>query len=57
MCLSRAATSISADLPSGKAPAYFIEIAFEAGGVAAIRDFFHVPYIAQEASFELDRTV
>jgi RNA polymerase sigma factor (sigma-70 family) len=35
-------------------PAYFIEIATRAGSVAAIRDFFHVPYIAREASFDLD---
>lgn len=33
-------------------PAYFIEVTIRDGGVAAIRDFFHVPYIVQEARFE-----
>ena len=33
-------------------PAYFVEVTIRDGGVAAIRDFFHVPYIVQEASFE-----
>jgi RNA polymerase sigma-70 factor (ECF subfamily) len=35
-------------------PAYFIELTIHAGRIAAIRDFFHVPYIAHEARFELD---
>jgi RNA polymerase sigma factor (sigma-70 family) len=35
-------------------PAYFIEITIDAGRVATIRDFFHVPYIAREARFELE---
>jgi RNA polymerase sigma-70 factor, ECF subfamily len=34
-------------------PAYFIEVTIRGGGVAAIRDFFHVPYIVQEAKFEI----
>jgi RNA polymerase sigma factor (sigma-70 family) len=33
-------------------PAYFVEVTIRDGGVAAIRDFFHVPYIVQEARFE-----
>jgi RNA polymerase sigma-70 factor, ECF subfamily len=33
-------------------PAYFIEVTIREGGVAAIRDFFHVPYIVREARFE-----
>jgi RNA polymerase sigma-70 factor (ECF subfamily) len=34
-------------------PAYFIEVTIRGGGVAAIRDFFHVPYIVREAKFEI----
>lgn len=35
-------------------PAYFIELTVDAGRIAAIRDFLHVPYIAREARFELE---
>lgn len=35
-------------------PAYFIELTIHAGRIAAIRDFFHVPYIAREAQFEME---
>jgi RNA polymerase sigma factor (sigma-70 family) len=35
-------------------PTYFIELTANAGRIAAIRDFIHVPYIAREASFEFD---
>jgi RNA polymerase sigma-70 factor (ECF subfamily) len=38
---------------SSTSPAYFIEVDIEANSVARIRDFYHVPYIAQEADFEL----
>jgi RNA polymerase sigma-70 factor (ECF subfamily) len=34
-------------------PAYFILLEFEAGHVKTIRDFRYVPYIANEAEFEL----
>jgi RNA polymerase sigma-70 factor (ECF subfamily) len=33
-------------------PRYFIEIGIEAGMVVKIRDFVHVPYIADDAHFE-----
>jgi RNA polymerase sigma factor (sigma-70 family) len=39
--------------PDDERPAYFVEIAFEAGRVASIRDFRYVPYIAREAGLEL----
>ncbi|MCU1283156.1 MAG: polymerase sigma-54 factor RpoN [bacterium] len=34
------------------APRYFIELRVEAGAIAKIRDFVHVPYIADDARFE-----
>ena len=34
-------------------PAYFVEVTIREGGIAAIRDFFHVPYIVREARFEI----
>ena len=37
----------------GAPPAYLIEVAVEAGQVASIRDFYHVPYIANEAAIAL----
>ena len=33
--------------------AYFILLEFEAGRVTCIRDFRYVPYIANEAEFEI----
>lgn len=35
-------------------PSYFIELTIDAQRIAAIRDFLHVPYIARDASFDLD---
>ncbi len=37
------------------APAYFVELRWEDGRLAAIRDFRYVPYIAREAPIELAR--
>jgi RNA polymerase sigma-70 factor (ECF subfamily) len=34
-------------------PRYFVELGFRDGQIASIRDFFHVPYIAQDARIEL----
>jgi RNA polymerase sigma factor (sigma-70 family) len=38
--------------PGADRPAYFIEIGFDAGRVARIRDFRYVPYILQDAAFD-----
>jgi RNA polymerase sigma factor (sigma-70 family) len=38
--------------PSETRPAYFVELVFTGGQVAAIRDYRYVPYIADEAAFE-----
>ena len=38
----------------GDAARYFIELAWRDGGVAAIRDFRYVPYIAQDGAIALD---
>jgi RNA polymerase sigma-70 factor, ECF subfamily len=37
--------------PSAVTPAYFVLLAWEEGRVARIRDFYHVPYIANDATF------
>ena len=39
--------------PSDARPGYFVELELVAGEVAGIRDFRYVPYIAEEAVFEL----
>lgn len=39
--------------PQDQRPSYFIELTLAAGRVLAIRDFRYVPYIANEATFEL----
>ena len=39
--------------PSDARPGYFVELDFVGGQVAGIRDFRYVPYIAEEAVFEL----
>lgn len=39
--------------PGGVRPGYFIELRWRDGEVSNIRDFRHVPYIAQEAPIEL----
>jgi RNA polymerase sigma factor (sigma-70 family) len=35
-------------------PSYFIELTINAERIAAIRDFLHVPYIGQDARFDLE---
>jgi RNA polymerase sigma-70 factor, ECF subfamily len=37
--------------PGSLRPAYFIRLRWEQGRVAEIRDFYYVPYIADEARF------
>jgi RNA polymerase sigma-70 factor (ECF subfamily) len=37
--------------PRDARPGYFVELSFEAGKIASIRDFRYVPYIATEAAF------
>ncbi|HWL86015.1 MAG TPA: hypothetical protein VNO21_09445, partial [Polyangiaceae bacterium] len=39
--------------PRDERPGYFIELTLLDGLVTAIRDFRYVPYIANEAAFEL----
>jgi RNA polymerase sigma-70 factor (ECF subfamily) len=45
---------LAAFLPtSSTRPAYFIEVSITGNSVAAIRDFYHIPYITRDADFEL----
>jgi hypothetical protein len=37
--------------PGSTRPAYFIRLKWEQGRLMQIRDFYYVPYIAQEARF------
>jgi RNA polymerase sigma-70 factor (ECF subfamily) len=38
---------------SSTRPAYFVEVSTAGNSIAAIRDFYHIPYITQDAEFEL----
>lgn len=38
--------------PASARPAYFIQLEWEAGRIVSVRDFYYVPYIADEARFE-----
>jgi RNA polymerase sigma factor (sigma-70 family) len=38
---------------TGAQPRYFVELTFRGDGVAQIRDFYHVPYIARDARIEV----
>jgi RNA polymerase sigma-70 factor, ECF subfamily len=40
--------------PGADRPAYFVEVQWDGGRIALIRDFHHVPYIAQGARFTAD---
>jgi RNA polymerase sigma-70 factor (ECF subfamily) len=45
--------ALAAYVAGAARPSYFILLEFDAGRVAQIRDYRHVPYIALEAAFEL----
>jgi RNA polymerase sigma-70 factor (ECF subfamily) len=45
--------ALAAHVDGAEQPAYFILLAFENGHVVNIRDFRYVPYIANEATYEL----